>query len=447
MVVQEVYFGRIPEIENMFQLFKKLRNEYKVYKTWKNSKNISALESAIEDFFGFKAFALKIDNNSLPNAYTYPVAMSIDINPADYIVSTSKGYRYTKAANAASMSYITKGLLTGSNFTDEEVFAIFLHEIGHSFVHRSPMIIAQQEVYKNTLILQIIYNILLGLMTGNVLQIGQSVYAYLMSHNGFKYMKTEFNKMCKKTPLLRELGVTYDVAVGALSSMITNAAYFITSITGMNWLAVWLNKKHYDNIDKNQFKITGHSQAYARSMERLSDDFATIYGFGNEISTGLVKMEDYDNQGVFMRITHSIPVIGYIFKKQDAMVTEMNGLISAHPSSPDRILSILDNMESDLRKDKEMPEKVKRELKSNIRKQKAIIEDLKKDQPTIVENKNEYIQALTAMGLNAGNTEDFMEKKFTDPAQIEKFYKERKVRKESAFIQNLIDEGVWDYMV
>ena len=182
-------------------------------------------------------------------------------------------------------------------------------------------------------------------------------------------------------------------------------------------------------------------------MERLSDDFATMYGFGNEISTGLVKMEDYDNQGAFMRITHSIPVIGYIFKKQDAMVTEMNGLISAHPSSPDRILSILDNMESDLRKDKEMPEKVKRELKSNIRKQKAIIEDLKKDQPTIVENKNEYIQALTAMGLNAGNTEDFMEKKFTDPAQIEKFYKERKVRKESAFIQNLIDEGVWDYMV
>ena len=33
MIVQEVYIGRIPEIEEIFQEFKKMRNEYKIYST------------------------------------------------------------------------------------------------------------------------------------------------------------------------------------------------------------------------------------------------------------------------------------------------------------------------------------------------------------------------------------------------------------------------------
>lgn len=440
MVIQEVYVGRIPEIEAMFQEFKKMRNEYKVYKTVKNAKNIDRLEKMIEDLWGFKAFSLKIDPSAYPNAYTYPVAMSIDINPGDYIISTSKGYRYKKECNAASISYITKGLLEGKNFSDEEVFAIFLHEIGHSFTHRSPMIIAQHEIYKNTLIMQIVYQLFLSIVSLNPVLAAQSINAYLMSNNGYKQLLTEFNKKAKKVPLLRELNITWESAKGSLKSVIGNFSYLVTSITGLNYLANRINKKSYDTINKKRFKISGHPRAYARSAERLSDDFATMYGFGPYLSTGLIKMESPDNQGLFMKVSHNIPILGTFLKKQDAMSTELNGLLGAHPSSPDRILAILNNMENDLAKDESLSPKIKRELKANIEKQKDIIKDLKKDQPEIYKNKNEYIMLLTKAGLEGGNTEDFMEKKYTNQDQLQKFYNSRRIRKECA---NLGEEFVF----
>ena len=77
---------------------------------------------------------------------------------------------------------------------------------------------------------------------------------------------------------------------------------------------------------------------------------------------------------------------------------------------------------------------MKKELKENIRQTKAVIKDIKSDQGKI-KNKNEYMQALTVLGLNNGNTEDFVEKKYTDRKQLKKFYDSRKERKEAAFIE------------
>lgn len=437
MVIQEVYIGRIPEIEEMFQEFKKMRNEYKTYRTGKNSKNITKLEGMIEEFWGFKAFSLDIDPSPQPNAYTYPVAMSVDINPGDYIVSTSKGYRYTAQAGAASISYITKGLLTNSNFSDEEVFAIFLHEIGHSFVHRSPMIIAQQEVYKNTLIAQILYKLFLSIFTGDVLGVIDSVSTYLMSTNGYKRLVAEYAKLTKKIPVIRELKLSFESLVGFINSSLGNLGYLLISVTGIRSLANWLSTKEYESTTKKQFEISGHSQAYARSMERLSDDFASMYGFGPYISTALVKMEDPDNQGTFMKVIHRAPLLGGMLKKQDAISVELSGLIGAHPSTPDRILAILNSMENDLTKDKTLSPKIKKELKANIEKQKDLIKDIKQDEPKIAKNRNEYIEMLTATGIKAGNSEDFMEKRFTDPEQLRKFYKDRKIRKEAAIKESI----------
>lgn len=441
MVVQEVYIGRIPEIEELFQEFKKMRNEYKLYKTGKNAKNIEKIEKCIEDFWGFKAFSLDIDPSLQPNAYTYPVAMSIDINPGDYIVSTSKGYKYKPQCNAASISYITKGLLTNTNFSDEEVFAIFLHEIGHSFVHRSPMIIAQQEVYKNTLIAQILYKLFLSIFTADVLGVIDSVSTYLMSTNGYKKLLAEYNKITKKIPLIRELKLSFESIVGIINSTLGNLGYLLISITGIRSLSNWLVTKEYDGVLKKQFEISGHSQAYSRSMERLSDDFASMYGFGSYISTALIKMEDPDNQGLFMKVTHKVPLLGNMLKKQDSISMQLNGLLGAHPSTPDRILAILDSMENDLNKDKTLAPKIKKELKYNIEKQKEIVQDMKKDEPKIAKNRNEYIEMLNATGIKNGNTEDFMEKRFTDPDQLRKFYKDRKVRKECGV--TLDDSYLW----
>ena len=114
-----------------------------------------------------------------------------------------------------------------------------------------------------------------------------------------------------------------------------------------------------------------------------------------------------------MKITHSIPGLKTILDASDALAMEVNGLVGAHPSSAHRIMSLLNGMESDLTNDKSMPDKVKKELKANIKQMRAVVNDIKSDTGKI-KNKNEYMQALTVVGLNKSNPEDFLEKKFTD---------------------------------
>ena len=92
-------------------------------------------------------------------------------------------------------------------------------------------------------------------------------------------------------------------------------------------------------------------------------------------------------------------------------------------------------MESDIKKDKDIPDKVKKELNANIKKQKELIKDIKEENGKIQPNRNEYLQALTILGLNNGNSEDFLEKRYTNRDKLKKFYDDRKIRKEQRLIE------------
>ena len=430
MIIQEVYVGRIPEIEEIFQEFSKLRDTYKVWKTGNTTKRTAKIEKLIEDLWGFSAFSLSIDPSPQPNAFTYPVATNLDMNPEDLIETTSKGYRYRKGSRAAAISKITKGLFTNPVFTDEEAFAIFLHEIGHSFVHRAPYIALQQDAYKTALIQQILYEIIYGIITGNPFLFADGVNAAVTTNSLYKEFIAKYNKAVRKIPILRDFENMFSLTKGFVGNTLNNFVYAILTGTGIRTILAKVNKYSYDTIDKKLIKYQGHQNAYSRSMERLSDDFATMYGFGPQLSTGLIKMENPDNQGAFMKVMNSIPIIGKLNRYTDAMVIEYQGLMGAHPSTPDRILSVLNAMETDVKKDKSIPDKVKKELNANIKKQKDIIKDIKDETGKIQPNRNEYLQALTVLGLNNGNTEDFVEKRYTDRAKLKKFYDDRKVRRE-----------------
>lgn len=449
MIVQEVYIGRIPEIDEIFEEFKDLRSTYKVWKSGNTARKTAKIEKMIEDFFGFKTFCLTIESNPVPNAYTFPVSASIDLDPDMYIKSSSKGYRYIEKAKVAAITRIHSGLFTNKTFSDEEVFAIFLHEIGHSFVHRSPYIAAQQDVYKSMIIIQIIQQLLFGILTANPLAIIDAVESGAASLNFIKRFNAAFEKAIKKVPILRNTLDLSKLTANTILNALSNTIYTILTGTGITALMSNINKWEYNEYGKNQIKLTGHSNAYARSQERLSDDFATMYGFGNYLSSALLKMENPDNQGLYMKVIHNIPIIRKIFNYSDAISIEMNGLLGAHPSSADRILSILNSMESDLKNDKDIPEKAKKEMRVIISQQRALIKDIK-DGTSKIKNKNDYLEALTLLGFENGDSEDFLEKKFTDRKALKKFYDERKIRKEQAFSEqaemDIILMGLEDFI-
>lgn len=429
MIVNEVYFGKVQEIEDIFTEFKRLRHDYSMLKTWSNSKQTAKIEKMIENFFGFRAFTLEISLDSIPNAYTYPVSTCIDIDPTDFIETTSKGYKYKKNARAAAQSIITSGLFKNKALTDEECFAIFLHEIGHSFVHRSPMIAAQQDVYKSALIINIIMNVIISILTLNPMGIVDAAGQFFQSNSFFKLVDTKITQIVKKTPLLRDIKFVAGISFDILKNTLVRTINTLVTVTGIGLLNAKLNKWQYDSVISNQEKITGKQNAYGRSMERLSDDFATMYGFGPALSTGLVKIENYKNQGLYMKAMNDLPLIGKLTKKTDAIAMELNGLIGVHPASSDRILSILEAMKKDIDIDKKMPEKIKVELRANIKEQERIIKEIKNEQNEALKNKNQFLQAITVLGLKDGSTEDFLEKKYTDRKKLKLFYDSRKERK------------------
>ena len=449
MIVQEVYVGRIPEINEIFNEFKELRSTYKKFNSKNTAVRTAKIEKLIEDLWGFKSFSLEIEPTNEPNAFTYPVASSIDIDPDDYIITCKTGYKFDKKAGVVAMSKITSGLFTNPNISDEECFAIFLHEVGHSFVHRSPYLAAQQDLYRSVVLTQIIMNIVIGLITLRPSKVKSGIEDALMQTNFYKKFLVELTKAKKNTPILRNISDIYANAKGTIQVIIGNAMYFVLTGTGLSLALNKSAKATYDKVTKKRIEKSGNPNAYARSAERLSDDFATTYGFGQYLSSALVKIESPDNQGKFMDKIHSKSKIKDLANKTDAIAMEVNGLLGAHPSSADRILSILDSMEKDLSSDKSMPDKVKKELKENIKQTKSVIKDIKSEQGKI-KNKNEYMQALTVLGLNNGNTEDFIEKKYTDRKQLKKFYDSRKERKEAAFIEqaenDIIILGLEDYM-
>ena len=54
------------------------------------------------------------------------------------------------------------------------------------------------------------------------------------------------------------------------------------------------------------------------------------------------------------------------------------------------------------------------------------------------------MKMVIKLGLKAGNSEDFVEKRYTDPDALRKFYNDRKVRKEAALLESYYSDMYLD---
>ena len=69
-ILNEVYVGRLPEIDQMVTDIHNIREEYRAKGNISVLKTTKAFESHVEEMWGFKAFLFDIYISSTPNAYT-----------------------------------------------------------------------------------------------------------------------------------------------------------------------------------------------------------------------------------------------------------------------------------------------------------------------------------------------------------------------------------------
>lgn len=433
--VNEVYVGKTKEINDMFLTFSLARRYYMDGKAAKGMKELGKLETQIEKYFGFGSFSVDITGDSVMNAYTFPITTSIDIDPSTEMISTSKGYKFNPSANICALSRITKGLFCNPNLTNGETFAIFLHEIGHSFVNRSPAVDAMRDIYVGQLISSLVLQAILDLITMNPLGLLSDMNSILNCSNFGKMVSAECAKLQKKIPIYRTLKWYASRIINVAKNGLTNYVYIVLNLTGLPYIVNKLNQITVKNY--NSRKVKQNPQAYGRAQERLSDDFATTYGFGAELATGLVKIENRGNSIGWSDIMYSIPGIGAILKGTEAVGLEYGYTFGVHPHAADRVLKVMENMEYEINKDKKLTDKERKALKLQLKEVKKVVSDGKKLEGELAKYPDKARAAYINLGFIKGSSEDNSEREYTDMKTINDRYREIKEIANSIDIDDL----------
>jgi len=130
--INEVYFGKTPEIQAIEDQLDKFRKFYiGKSKLPVNDPDLNKLGKMISKFFGIK-FALNIIFDSVPIANSIP--MTKHLIDKDSIVVDPKTYKFRPESGFMCIVNISSGLIFSSDFTTEEIMAAILYELGFIFM-------------------------------------------------------------------------------------------------------------------------------------------------------------------------------------------------------------------------------------------------------------------------------------------------------------------------
>ena len=138
--LNEVYFGK-EAIKPFQDAFSKVRKKIKgrpVNSSTNIDPEILKFNRIAENTFGFKSYALYIQPSYLPNAYAFPVDTYYTPEERKRILNSltadASGFKYKKVFPGVSfIMAINAGLIDDDRYSDEELVAVMLHEVGHSF--------------------------------------------------------------------------------------------------------------------------------------------------------------------------------------------------------------------------------------------------------------------------------------------------------------------------
>ena len=419
-IINEVYVGRLPEIEQMIKDVHAIREEYNAKGNISVLKSTKVLEKHIEQMWGFKAFIVDIYISNYPNAYTESAGTCLGCDMDSVIEYTNKGYRFSPKSNICAVTKIATSLLSDKSITDEEILAILLHEVGHSFVERSTKVNTVVKECKNSaFIMYIIYAMFL-LLSLNPFAANMYLKAAIKQSTFLNRIMTESEKIIKNIPGLRHIKMGINQIIASLEDALQK--YSISS-TRENYDKDTLKqankqkKQAQDKLKKN--KLT-QQQAYERSLERLSDDFANTYGLSLPLASGLLKIGNTYKYGALadMKITD-------LQKKIDDVISEATDAMGVHPGNCDRLLAMIDALEQDY-KTLKVDEKIKAQMKQDIDALKKLAKDLKKTEGVIKQYHNKYMEQSAKKDIKK-NTETKKEKAYNNRTEFNRKWQKNKI--------------------
>jgi len=296
--LSEAYIGKTDTLLEMEDAIGKIRETaLRKFTDINKSPEVLAFNRLMEKQFGMDCYALYIDQSNVINAYTKVVGARFDIalkdNISDWVEGDRVGgYRWKDGNRLCIMACIYMGLLGNPNFTNEEILAVLLHELGHNFADAiyDDIKIANQKMMEEVKIYLIIESIIsFGLL------LPASIATYIENLN-----KTERRK--GKT---KHKNIFRGISEG-LKGMRTNFDMF--------WNSVFARIKGGSAYERYKMILDarGYKQAARKSLGRqnevIADKFAGIYGYGPAQVSALFKMDKIESKAE--QFVKKIPLIG-----------------------------------------------------------------------------------------------------------------------------------------
>ena len=356
--IQEAYFGKTPGIMKCYNAFSKFRSKYVGLMSYRPTINtdddLINFNRAMEEEFGFSLFELYVINSTQMNAYTRYITATHFENPKAALRRTKTGIKYAPEAKLTCIVSIYTGLLLRPEFTDAEVFAIILHEVGHNF---------QEALSDSITALTVggtVMNYLLAIL--NMLFGSYDTLVVLLKDQFFGQLVKTINILGAK--LSRDKGAigavvgwcsTFKNAISDTVSTLGQAAAGLIPFTGL--LAAL---QQLPSLAIN--RLINPSMAAARiTGEYSADSFPVMYGFGAEMASGLQKMGNARGTLGFAdkAIENSFLNSYYQFNLLPLYV--VTGIFDEHPTTLARVKNIVEKSVHEL-KSQEIDPKLKKQL-------------------------------------------------------------------------------------
>ena len=297
--INEGYFGETPEIQRCQRLLTKFRDKFAGPKyTYKTddivSKELRDFEDAMADTFGFETFCLSINHTQLVNAGTFPVGMSYDeINTKDNIIVTKSGYKFKKSAKYCCWISVWGGLIFDrATYSDREVMALLLHEVGHNFSAKNGTI----NIFKNISNAITVSGCIIAAMFSPILG-----GALLLTYSSFsKNLFVKFsNSLVKEYPNLSKCLNSIEIMFKALFDILGEIRFMSFILSGgggiIGYIIGRLKYIAHQTINCPTYPIRLLLTGYPD--EQFADGFPVMYGYGPDMTTCLAKFDSVANSG------------------------------------------------------------------------------------------------------------------------------------------------------
>lgn len=360
--LNEVYFGKTIGIQKVFDAFCEIRKAcrkkdgFNVKDSINSSTEVLKFNRAMEDEFGFSDFTVIFMPAMAYQAMTLPIGFRLDfnmINPGKYLIASKEGFKYKKEAKYATMVMMSYGIMFGTEFTEEEAFAVFLHEVGHNFASAVSTNLCVLNniniVYTEAMILQSMFNVVQlrkNIKTSQLLQyLATGALNIFTTTSVFTDIVSYVTKLAADNSVLAGIGriAKFYIAIIAFSlpveqramAAITNFIDILRSnkINKINFL-INSFKNQLGQILEDPFKFPVLAIGYGN--ENFSDNFPTIYGFGPALTSGLLKLQYGTKGSIIGSVIETAPILNNLMDAALIPLEVIFGMFDPHPTTAAR---------------------------------------------------------------------------------------------------------------